>query len=535
MDGRKFFRIFLITSYILIIVFGSGIFERADTAEKNQKTVTIAMTSAWDTFLPINSSSNYSRLIYGQIYSRLVAGLLDGSYVSDLAEKWEVNENSTEVTFYLDKNARWHDGSPLTAEDVVYTFRLYSNPKLEALSRYMLQYIAGADDSGAELSSGSIAVKAVDDYKVTVTLKSPMFYETLLNDLGDVFIVPKHIYEKYSIEDLNNPSLWENNPVGSGPFKYDGKIDGERVEFVSNPDYFKGAPKFDKLVIRVIPGTNLLAGLINGEVDVIAGGGLGSILLDDWDLAQKQENLVTESLPTSNYQTLVINTQKPYFTERARQAISMAVDRKALVESLLKGQGQEVITPISPLSRYYDPSVEIWYDPEKAKKILDEENFPVDKELVFLVPTGNTMRERASAIIEQNLESIGLKVQIQQVDFTTLMDSMLKGHHDFGIIGSGNSSDPSESRQMIQPGNSVNFALLSDPELANICDQGNAALTYEERLPYFQKYQHRMRDITPMAYLYTTNALMAYNKRLSNVNPVNYLTLYWPTWEWNVE
>jgi peptide/nickel transport system substrate-binding protein len=516
---------------MIAVIFAGG----RVTAAESGKTVTIAMTSAWDTFLPINSSSNYSRLIYGQIYSRLAAGRIDGSYVPDLADSWEVSEGSTEVTFKLNRNVRWHDGVPLTADDVVYTFQLYSNPKLDALSRYMLQYIAGADDSGAELSPGSIGVKAADDYTVVVTLKSPMFYETLLNDLSDVFIVPKHIYEGKTIEELNSPAAWEKTPVGSGPFKYADKIDGERVEFTANKDYFRGAPDFDRLVVRIIPGTNLLAGLISGEVDILAGGGLGSVLLDDWELAKHQPNLVTESLPTSNYQTLVINTQKEYFTEPARQAISKAINRKVIVESLLKGEGEAVITPITPLSRYFDDSVEIWYDPAEAEKILRDEKFPFDRELVFLVPTGNTMRERAAALVEQDLERIGLKVRIQLVDFTTLMDSMLKGQHDFGIIGSGNSSDPSESRQMIQPGNSVNFALLTDPELADICDEGNAALTYEERLPHFKKYQRRIRDITPMAYLYTTNALMAYNKRLSRVNPVNYLTLYWPTWEWRVD
>jgi peptide/nickel transport system substrate-binding protein len=347
-----------------------------------------------------------------------------------------------------------------------------------------------------------------------------------------VFILPKHILEGKSIAQLNAPETWENNPIGTGPFKFVSKIEGERIEYTANKDYHLGAPKFDRLVIRVVPANSLLASLISGEVDIP---GQGSIVLADWALAQAQQNLTTQSIPTTNYQTLLINTQKPYLTEPVRQAISLAIDRKTLIDLVYSGEGVPVITPIVPLSPYHDPSVSVWYDPDRARSILQRENFPFNQELVFYVPSGNTSREQAAVLIAQDLEKVGLKVRINLVDFSTLMREMREGKHDIGVIGSGGIMDPSESREMIHPESEVNFALLKSYELAEIADKGINALTFAERVPFFNLYQQRHRDISAMPVLYSPNTLIAYNKRLGNVKPEDFSAEHWATWEWEVK
>ncbi len=503
----------------------------AETGEP--KVVTVAMTSAWDSMMPLNTNSNYSLFVYDQIYDRLAQGNAQGEYDPRLADSWEVNEDSTVVTFHLNPNATWHDGQPVTADDVVFTFQMYSDPEVSALSRYYLSPIAGTDDSGAELSADSIGVAKIDDQTVAITMKSAMFPGNLFNNLNSVYIVPKHIFEGKTAAEINEPTLWMT-PIGSGPFKFDSKIDGERIEFVANENYFLGAPKIDRMVVRIVPTANLLAGLMSGEIDILAGGGLGSILLDDWATAQAQENLVTSSIPTTSYQMLIINTQKPYMTQKVRQAISMAINRDALVNSLLQGQGMAVITPISPISPYYNPDVTVWYDPDQAKTMLTEENFPFDQEMVFYVPTGNTTRERAAVLIQQDLQAVGIKVAIQSVDFPTLMNNMRESMHDFGIIGSGGTFDPSESRQMLAVDSSANFCKTTSTVFQDKADEGNAALTFETRKPIFDEYQVLIKDETPMAYLYTSNSLMAFNKRMV-VNVDNFSVLNWSTWTWDVQ
>ena len=496
-----------------------------------EKVLTAAISTAWDTMMPLNTTSNYTRMIADQIYDRLTQTTADGEIQGRLAESWTVNEDSTAVTFKLYENANWSDGEPVTAEDVVFSYQMYSDPEVEAKSRYHLQYIAGVDASGAELSADSIEVFAEDDYTVTFNLKSAMFVETFLQDIDTVFIIPKHVFEGKTAQEINAPDLWAN-PVGSGPFVYDSEINGERIEFVKNEDYHLGTPKVDRLVLVVRDAASMLAGLINGEIDMI---GYGNISTDDWELAQEQENLVVESIPTTSYTTLIFNTEKEYLTQEVRQALSMAINRQVLVDALLMGLGEAIVTPFCTLSPYYNENVEVWYNPEQAKTMLEEANFPFDQVLKFYIASGNAIGERTAALIVQDLAKVGVKVEIVQVDFATLMSTMLEGGHDMGTIGSGGTLDPSESREMIHPDSSCNFCLLKDTEMTDVIDEGNAKLTFEERQPYFDKYQEMVRERSAMAYLYTKDNITAYSNRVTGVNVADFNSLNWSSWNWDIQ
>ena len=509
----------------------SGETTETEASASGEKVITAAISTAWDTMMPLNTTSNYTRMICDQIYDRLTQSKADGSIEGRLAESWTVNEDSSAVTFKLHENAVWSDGEPVTADDVVFSYQMYSDPQVEAKSRYHLQYIAGVDDSGAELSEDSIEVTADDTYTVTFNLKTSMYADTFLQDIDTVYIIPKHIFEGKTAEEINAPTLWAN-PVGSGPFIYDSEINGERMEFVKNPNYYLGAPKIDRLILRVTDSASMLAGLINGDLDMI---GYGSILIDDWELAKQQENLVTESIPTTSYTTMIFNTAKPYMTQEVRQALSMAINRDVLIQAILQGEGEAVVTPISSVSPYYNENIEVWYDPDKAKSMLEEAGFPFDQTIVFYISSGSSATERTAALIAQDLQKIGVKVRIEQVDFATLMNNMLDGQHDLGLIGSGGTLDPSESREMIYPGSSVNFCQLTDTELSDIIDEGNSKLTFEERKPYFDEYQEMIVERSPMAYLYTKNTLTAYNKRVTGLNNADFNALNWSSWEWDIQ
>ena len=509
----------------------SGETTETEASASGEKVITAAISTAWDTMMPLNTTSNYTRMICDQIYDRLTQSKADGSIEGRLAESWTVNEDSSAVTFKLHENAVWSDGEPVTADDVVFSYQMYSDPQVEAKSRYHLQYIAGVDDSGAELSEDSIEVTADDTYTVTFNLKTSMYADTFLQDIDTVYIIPKHIFEGKTAEEINAPTLWAN-PVGSGPFIYDSEINGERMEFVKNPNYYLGAPKIDRLILRVTDSASMLAGLINGDLDMI---GYGSILIDDWELANQQENLVTESIPTTSYTTMIFNTAKPYMTQEVRQALSMAINRDVLIQAILQGEGEAIVTPISSVSPYYNENIEVWYDPDKAKSMLEEAGFPFDQTLVFYISSGSSATERTAALIAQDLQKIGVKVRIEQVDFATLMNNMLDGQHDLGLIGSGGTLDPSESREMIYPGSSVNFCQLTDTELSDIIDEGNSKLTFEERKPYFDEYQEMIVERSPMAYLYTKNTLTAYNKRVTGLNNADFNALNWSSWEWDIQ
>ena len=230
---------------------------------------------------------------------------------------------------------------------------------------------------------------------------------------------------------------------------------------------------------------------------------------------------------------IIMNGSKEYLTQEVRQAISMAINRKALVDNLLQGEGEAIISPISSISPYYDKSVEVWYDPDKAKSMLEAANFPFDKELSFYVPTGNEMRIKAATLVAEDLKAVGIKTAIQQVDFPKLMEVFKNGEEDLGIVGSGGSMNPAESLEMLK-GN-YNFSKLPDDnEMVKILEEANTSLTFELRRPLFNQFQAKVKEVSPYAYLFTNNNLVAYNNRLSNVNVADFATFNWSIHSWKV-
>ena len=504
-------------------------------AATGEKVVTMAVSSTWETLMPFNTSSNYGDIIFDQLYDRLVLNRGDGTNEPRLASSWEVAEDKQSITFTIDENAKWHDGEPVTAEDVAFTARLVSDPQINSSKRSFLSYFEGVDDSGAEISEDSIGVEVLDGNKVKFNFKQPMDPDIILGVFNkNFFVLPQHILADKTVEEINGPDLWEA-PVGSGPFQFSSSIAGEEIQLVCNEDYHLGKPDFDKLVIRVVQSSNLVAGLMSGDIDILAGSGLAAIPLEDWDTAKAQENLTCVSIENYSYQYMVYNTQREYMTADVRRAIDMAINRQTIVDQLLKGEGLILSTPWGPNHPYHNAEVyPPEYNPEQAKQILEDAGWDSSRELLMMVPTGNKVRERSAVLIQQDLEAVGVKVKIQTVDFPTLMSSMLAGETDFGLVGATPSSDPDDHTPALEPGSSTNFSLLTDPTLFELMQEGRKATSFEERKAIYDEEQVKFREICNLSMLYSPNTLFAYNNRIENVKPEDSNFLNWATWEWKV-
>ena len=347
-----------------------------------EKVVTIAQTGNWDTFMPMNTTNQGSDNIIDLLFERLMIIKTDGTFEPRLASSWEVNETSDVITYHLNENAKWHDGEPVTAQDVVYSAQVASSAEYAYPRRIRMQYFAGTDESGMELSPDSVAVKAVDDHTVEFTLKQPMdptIIYALIN--RDFYIMPYHLLKDISDADLASDRFWQN-PIGAGPCIFDSQISGERVEFKANKDYYLGAPDFDRLVYRVVTAPNLLAGLVSGEIDVLSAD--ASLPLTDWEAACNTEGITTMSIPSFQYQTMVINTQR--IPQEVRQAINIAINKDVLIQSLLMGEGRKVAGPLTDDHPYFNDAIlPIEYNPEKAKEMIAESGFDTSKQLTMLV------------------------------------------------------------------------------------------------------------------------------------------------------
>ena len=499
-----------------------------------EKVITMAQTGDWDTFMPMNTTNAGADNVIELMFDRLMVINTDGTFGPRLAESWETNEAQDKITYHLNENAKWQDGEPVTAEDVVYSAQVASSSEFNYLRRIRMQYFAGTDETGCETGTDSIEVKALDDHTVEFTLKTPMdpsIIYALVN--RDFFIMPKHLLGDISDTDLVNDAFWQK-PVGSGPCIFDSMESGVSIEFKANKDYYLGAPDFDRLVFKKVQSSNLLSGLMSGDIDVLSGN--SQIPLADWEAAKNTQGIVTKSVPTFAYQYMAMNTSRDYLTEDVRHAISLAINRQVIVDQLLQGEARIAIGPLAEDHPYFDEKLlPIEYDPEKAKSMLEAAGWDSNRELEVQVSTGNEVREKSAILIQQDLQKIGIKTKIQTLDFPTLLTNARNGDYDLCFIGSSGSVDPSESVPNVTAGYMNNFAQLSDPTLGQIGESGAKEITFEARKKIYDQYQEELFKQMPMAFLYHTNDLFAYNEKLENVREgaIDY-NINKNVWEWKV-
>lgn len=506
----------------------------AEGSTGGEKVITMAQTGDWDTFMPMNTTNAGADNVIELMFDRLMVINTDGTFGPRLAESWETNEAQDKITYHLNENAKWQDGEPVTAEDVVYSAQVASSSEFNYLRRIRMQYFAGTDETGCETGTDSIEVKALDDHTVEFTLKTPMdpaIIYALVN--RDFFIMPKHLLGDISDTDLVNDVFWQK-PVGSGPCIFDSMESGVSIEFKANKDYYLGAPDFDRLVFKKVQSSNLLSGLMSGDIDVLSGN--SQIPLADWEAAKNTQGIVAKSVPTFAYQYMAMNTSRDYLTEDVRHAISLAINRQVIVDQLLQGEARIAIGPLAEDHPYFDEKLlPIEYDPEKAKSMLEAAGWDSNRELEVMVSTGNEVREKSAILIQQDLQKIGIKTKIQTLDFPTLLTNARNGDYDLCFIGSSGSVDPSESVPNVTAGYMNNFAQLSDPTLGQIGESGAKEITFEARKKIYDQYQEELFKQMPMAFLYHTNDLFAYNEKLENVREgaIDY-NVNKNVWEWKV-
>ena len=509
--------------------------QAAESSGPKDEVVTMAIISTWNTLNIYNTSGNYGHCVADQLFERMVSCTHDGEYLPRLADSWEMSEDHTSMTFHMNKNAKWHDGEPLTADDVVFTLKAVTSEKMDNYYRSKFVCLAGTDDNGICASPDDLQVEAIDDYTVKVGLKTPKDEQTVLSTLCSFFyVLPQHILDTGDYSDINSSDFW-TSPVGAGPFKYVKDIAGEQLEMTANEDYYLGCPDFKTFVIKVVPATSLTAGLLNGEIDVV---GAGSIPLSDWGTIESSDNLVAKSIPSYAYQYMEFNLSdgNDTFQDAAvRIAFDKAIDKQLIVDQLMAGEGQVAVGPMPKYHPYYNDALEgNSYDPNAAKSALEAANFDFNRTYRLIVPQGNQVREQSALIIQQNLKDIGIKVEIETYDFATLLEMMRNGDFDLGLLGGGSNIDPNESAVIVKPGSAQNYSLLTDGKWYDLAAKGDSLVNFNERKEAFDAYQAALVEDQPYIWLYHQNNLQAHSTRIAEIPMEDFIWYNYEVWTWKL-
>ena len=310
----------------------------------------------------------------------------------DLAESWAQSADLKEWTFKLRRGVKFHDGSELTAEDVVAFFKRLLDPASNAPTRSQYDMIENVSAPDA----------------ATIVFKLTIPYGGFADILTDrqVKITPKGAVAQMATK-----------PIGTGPFKFVSYTAGDRLVLAANPDYFEGAPKLAGVELRIIPEMSVkIAALQAGDIDIV-----WDLPLDQVKTLSANAALRVDSVPTSSWDGAVMNNLIPPFNDkRVRQAFHLAVDKKDVVELTLFGQGVETISPIAPSHPYYAKDVAIpKADPAAARKLLAEAGFAGGVKVPIIVPVGRPVRERLGVTLQQLTKAAGFDLQVQRVPYSS--------------------------------------------------------------------------------------------------------------------
>lgn len=450
--------------------------------------ITMPITGSWDGLCTLASTSYVGDCVCGMIFDPLFESDGKGSYKGRLAEKYEVSEDSTKLTAYLHKDAKWHDGEPVTADDVIFTSRLVTKGSFTSSRRLFFQQMEGCDSTGVELSTDSVGVEKIDDNTVCFHYRQPTSLDTMMINAYCFFILPEHL-----LKDADPASILENdfwvNPVGCGPFLLESNVSGDTLTGVANKDYYLGAPRYSKLVIKNVPATNLITAMMSKEVDVI-GGSLAAISDTDYAMATSIDGYHVDSIEGTGTQFLVVNNET-FKTAKIRKALAMMLDKDKMIQAGCNGNGSPAYTMYARTNNWFDQSVVDEYgysfDPDTAYQMLQEEGFDFNRTYKVCI-NDLAVRQTMMTIMQETWAKYGMKLEIQTLDTPTCISTIREGSCDFWINGGADANVRNPNASFIDwtTVNSdgsyapFNLAKISDPTFMNLELELAGCLTDED-------------------------------------------------------
>lgn len=452
----------------------------------------IAVLSDAQSLDPAGSNDVPSSVVQANIYETLVKKDDDNNLIPGLAKSWEAISDTT-YEFKLQEGVKFHDGEAFTADVVKATLDRVLDPAIASPRLFLFEMIS--------------EVEVVDDLTVRITTEYP--FAPLLAHLshnGGAMISPKAIEADYAaMESGSDPGTYINdNPIGTGYFKFDSWTPGDQVKLVKNDDYWGSKVKVDSVTFKVIPeSTTRNADLERGFVHIadpiqpieVAGINAG-------DYAKVLQT------PSSSLSYIGFNTEKaPFDDVRVRQAISMMVNKEDIIEGVYEGFGVPAKGPLAPgIFGYNDKAEPLSYNVEKAKELLAEAGFP-DGFKTTIWTNDNPQRVSIAILLQDSLKQIGVDVTVEQLEWGAYLDKTANGEHDMFILGWSNPTGDADYGMYAlfhssQKGDPGNRSFYDNPEVDKLLEAGRREANPDERLSIYNKIQEHLINDAPMVYVH---------------------------------
>jgi peptide/nickel transport system substrate-binding protein len=485
---------------------------------------------------PILAISDADRDISSLVFSGLVRTSLDGKFLPDLAEKYEISDDGLTYTFHLRKNIKFHDGTNITADDFLFTVSKMKDPEIKSPKR--------AEWEGVD-------VEKTDDSTIVMKLKRP--FSSLLEN-STVGIIPKHIWKDFNAEEFTFSG--ENiSPVGSGPYQVD-QIEKTKngiptkYYLVSFKKYLPASAYVKKMTIRLYPGEKeLITGFENGEIDSMGGISSNEAKL----LSEKGYRLERMKMPRV-FGVFFNQNHSPLFADlEIRKSLEMTAPKDEIINSVLFGYADKLDGPLpnSTLGenlelRSQDKALSSTTDEKivNAQKILEKAGWSKNKDtgiyekaivvkgkktkdiksFVFSLSVPNTEEMKAVAnILKNNWEKLGAKIDLKIFEQSDLKQNVIKPRkYDALLFGEVIGKNPDlyafwHSQQRFDPG--YNISLYTNSKVDKLLDQSRMSKNQEEQRSINRKISDEITKDYPAVFLYSPDYIYVLPKKLQGFDP----------------
>jgi len=467
-------------------------------------TLNLSMSSSPSRINPILANDTASSEIAKWIFNGMLKYDKDGKPTTDLASSYKF-QTPTKLIIKLKENVLWHDGVKFTSKDVIFTYNKIIDPKVFTSIKSNYKEVQ--------------RVKALDDYTVEIIFKKPYFKALETWMIG---IMPEHLLKDE--KDLMTSSF-NKNPIGTGPYTLESFKVGSDIKLSAYENYFEGKPKIDTLLYKFLPDPNTsFLFLKQKRLDY---GGLTPIQIDRQLTKDFKDSFSIVEKPAFAYSYLGFNLKNKKFQDkRVRKAISLAVDKKELVDILYFGHGKVCNGPFLPGSFAYNEDVkEIKQDIKESKRLLEELGYNKDNPLSFEVVTntGNDIRINAAQILQYQLAKAGIKMKIRVMEWQAFLNTVVHPRNFEAILLGWSLALMPDAYPLWHSDSDklgrFNLVGYRNKTVDKLIEQGSTTVNREELGKIYKKIFKIIADDLPYLFLYIPNTITVINKDIKNVEP----------------
>lgn len=505
-------------------------------AQKRTDTIIVGLTDPSGAFTPYFQQSGYDGNVSSLLYASLVTVDDKGVPTPELAESWDVSDDQLTYTFHLRKDLKFSDGSPLTADDVAFTWTIQYDKSYDGSSQLPSLNVKGGKAYKEGASTAIEGIKVIDPQTISVTLEQPN--ATALVQLGSNVLSKAYYGKDYKFGDLEYIKKLHEKPLGDGPYKLEKFIPGQEVRFVANENYFKGKPKTEHFIYKTTEG-DVWQFVETGEVDY------ASFSATDENIEKLKALGFVNIIPytPSTYGYLQVNLKHEQLKDKlVRQAIVYGLDRQSIYVDAAQGAGSIANIPASPISwSYTEEGINPYkYDPEKAKQLLDEAGWTVgaggirEKDgkplTIHYLGSKSKNTDIFIAVAKENFEALGIDFQPEVfADFNSLVSKVEGGDYDLVSFSTSMLTDPADGFMQFFDGEITDY---DNPKFLELYNKALATTDIEARKAVYKELYQLFNDELPIIFTSYKKTVYAYNGRIENlsVSPFIGLAGSLPTW-----